>query len=228
MRRPGLLAAGHADDGSDVAEPGRRRSVLVATLLVGSALLAATLRVERDSDQFTVLALLAASTWILGAFASGRTPLRGAATEPLRAVVVPAFAVGVGAFLVFLVAYLIARQVPGLDGALESVLDKTDAGAWWVVLGVALVNGVAEEVFFRGALQSAISASRQVVVTTCIYALVTAATGNVALVVAAVVMGALFSLERRASGGILAPTITHLAWSSLMILWLLTRTPVTR
>ena len=50
------------------------------------------------------------------------------------------------------------------------------------------------------------------------YAIVTAATGNVALVIAAAVMGALFSLERRSTRGVLAPMVTHLTWSTLMVL----------
>ncbi len=37
------------------------------------------------------------------------------------------------------------------------------------------------------------------------------------LVFAAVLMGTLFGLQRRASGGILAPMITHLVWSTVLI-----------
>jgi hypothetical protein len=44
------------------------------------------------------------------------------------------------------------------------------------------------------------------------------ATGNVALVIAAAVMGALVSLERLSTRGILAPLVTHLTWSALMVL----------
>ncbi len=51
-----------------------------------------------------------------------------------------------------------------------------------------------------------------------IYALVTIATGNSMLVFAAVLMGTLFGLQRRASGGIMAPMITHLIWSAIMLL----------
>jgi uncharacterized protein len=47
---------------------------------------------------------------------------------------------------------------------------------------------------------------------------VTVATGNAMLVFAGVLMGTLFGLQRRASGGILASMITHLVWSTVMIL----------
>ena len=51
------------------------------------------------------------------------------------------------------------------------------------------------------------------------YVVVTAATGNLALVIAAAVMGALFSLfERLSTRGVLAPIVTHLTWSTLMVL----------
>ena len=41
-----------------------------------------------------------------------------------------------------------------------------------------------------------------------------------ALVLAAVVMGTLFGAQRRASGGIQAPVLTHLTWSVLMLRYL--------
>jgi hypothetical protein len=36
-------------------------------------------------------------------------------------------------------------------------------------------------------------------------------------VLAAGVMGSLFGLQRRASGGLQAPVLTHLTWSTLMV-----------
>ncbi len=55
-------------------------------------------------------------------------------------------------------------------------------------------------------------------ISTIIYAIVTVATGNPMLVFAAVVMGFLFGLQRRASGGILASMLTHVTWSTVMLL----------
>jgi len=43
------------------------------------------------------------------------------------------------------------------------------------------------------------------------------ATGNPMLVVAALLLGALVGLERRATGGIQAPIITHVVWSVTML-----------
>ena len=78
-----------------------------------------------------------------------------------------------------------------------------------------------EEIFFRGALYSASALSPQAAVaSTGIYALATATTRNPSLVLAAVVMGTLFALQRRASGGLQAPLLTHLTWSTLMVRYL--------
>jgi len=81
---------------------------------------------------------------------------------------------------------------------------------------VTAVNGVAEELFFRGALYAA-TPRRPVVVTTAAYAIATLATGNVMLGFAAVLLGGLVGLERRATGGIQAPILTHVVWSLAML-----------
>ena len=54
-------------------------------------------------------------------------------------------------------------------------------------------------------------------ITAVAYAIATAATGNVMLAFAALVLGVVVGLERRASGGILAPVLTHLVWSVTML-----------
>ena len=44
--------------------------------------------------------------------------------------------------------------------------------------------------------------------------------GAPALVLAAGVMGTLFAVQRRATGGIQAPLLTHVTWSTLMLRYL--------
>jgi len=80
-----------------------------------------------------------------------------------------------------------------------------------------LLNGVAEEVFFRGALFAAIGRRHAVLISTVIYAAATVATGNLMLVFAAFLLGLVLGLQRRASGGILAPILTHITWSTTML-----------
>ena len=81
---------------------------------------------------------------------------------------------------------------------------------------ITALNGVAEELFFRGALYAATTALPGAV-TTVAYAAATLATGNVMLAFAAVLLGPLVGLQRRATGGILAPIITHVIWSVTML-----------
>jgi membrane protease YdiL (CAAX protease family) len=195
----------------------RRRAVTGVTIVVGTALLAATLRVPEGSAWFTVLGLLVAATWTIGSFVSGPIPFQPNRPITWRAFVGPVMA-GVVAFGAFLAAYLVARHLPLVGPALDGVLATADAGPTALVLCVALVNGAGEELFFRGALHAALEPHHPAIATTIAYVVVTAATGNVALVVAAAVMGALFSLERLSTRGVLAPVMTHLTWSTLMVL----------
>jgi membrane protease YdiL (CAAX protease family) len=97
-------------------------------------------------------------------------------------------------------------------------LARADKGPVVVVLAVALVNGLGEEMFFRGALFGALEDHRPVLSSTVIYVAVTVATGNIALVAAAAVMGAIFALQRAHTGSIVASTVTHLGWATLMLL----------
>ena len=71
-----------------------------------------------------------------------------------------------------------------------------------------------------GALFAALGVHKPVVKSTAVYALATTATRNPSLVLASAVMGALFGAQRRASGGIQAPMLTHLTWSTLMLRYL--------
>jgi uncharacterized protein len=80
-----------------------------------------------------------------------------------------------------------------------------------------VLNGIAEELFFRGAVYAAIPRN-PVVWSTVTYVIATLATGNVMLGLAAVLLGLVVGLERRASGGVLAPILTHVTWSTSMLL----------
>jgi membrane protease YdiL (CAAX protease family) len=195
----------------------RQRIAVTATLVVGTALLATTLRVPAGSVGFLVIGSLAALTWILGSVASGSVPV-GARGSSRTAVVLPALGLGLVAFLGFLGADLVGQHLPLVSSGLHNILAKADAGPTWLVLLVALMNGLGEECFFRGALFSALGPHHPVAGSTITYIAVTAATANLALVVAAAAMGTLFSLQRDRTGTIVAPAATHLCWSTLMVL----------
>ena len=67
-----------------------------------------------------------------------------------------------------------------------------------------------EELFFRGALYTALGRTRPVLISTVLYVIATSASGNPMLGFAAVILGTVCALERRATGGVLAPAMVML------------------
>jgi membrane protease YdiL (CAAX protease family) len=206
----------------------RRRRVVAGTAVAGAGLLGLSLSTEPGSTEFYGLTLGVAATWIAGGLASGPLQLGHTRRDGTRPVLTPVL-LGAGAFGLFYGCALVSRRIPVLNGAIATILQYSDKGAQSLVLCTALANGVAEEVFFRGALYTAAGKRQPVVSSTAVYALAAATTRNPALVLASGVMGTLFGLQRRASGGIQAPMLTHLVWSTLMLRYLppLFRKPTT-
>ncbi len=207
----------------------RRRKVVAGTSLLGAGLLGVSLSAKPDSPRFYVLSLSTAGAWTVGGLLSGPLHLgwiEGRDRHLRRPLVTPV-ATGVGAFAFFYGCALVARRIPFLEAAISRVLVFADEGTLPLVLLTTYANGLGEEVFFRGALYATLPHQRAVAASTGVYALATTATRNPSLVLAATFMGTLFGLQRRASGGLQAPLITHLTWSTLMLRYLppLFRTP---
>jgi membrane protease YdiL (CAAX protease family) len=200
----------------------RRRRAVAGTAVAGAGLLGVSLATEPDSPEFYVLTLSVASVWTIGALRSGPLHLgwsRADESTYRRPVLAPVL-IGAGAFAAFYGSALIARHIPVLDEAITSVLQYAHQGSNRLVLLTTLANGAAEELFFRGGLYAAVGAKHPVTLSTAGYVLATTATRNPALVLASGVMGTLFALQRRASGGIQASTLTHVTWSALMLRYL--------
>jgi membrane protease YdiL (CAAX protease family) len=120
---------------------------------------------------------------------------------------------------VFLVGGLVAREIPGVREFVTRVLDFANHGPLVLVVFITVINGVAEELFFRGALYTALGKTYPAVISTIIYVLATSATtGNPMLGVAALIVGAVCAWERRATVGVLAPMLTHFFWGLVMVL----------
>ena len=200
----------------------RRRRVVAGTSVLGAAVLGLSLATEPGSRRFYVLTLSAAGTWTVGGLVSGPLHLgwiEGRDRQLRRPLLTPVLT-GVGAFGFFSGAALVVREIPFLDTAIRRVLVFAEAGSTPYVLATTYANGIGEEIFFRGALYATMPRQHAVVASTGVYALTTVATRNPSLVLAATVMGALFALQRRASGGLQAPLLTHLTWSTLMVRYL--------
>ena len=200
----------------------RRRRVVAGISVLGTGLLGLSLSTRPDSRQFYGLTAAVAATWTGGGLLSGPLHLGWieGRDQRLRRPVITPVATGVAAFGFFYGCALVARRIPVLEQAIGSVLTFAEQGNSPLVVATTLANGFGEEVFFRGAMYAALESDSAVVVTTAVYTLATASTRNPALVLAAGVMGTVFSLQRRASGGLQAPVLTHLTWSALMVRYL--------
>jgi membrane protease YdiL (CAAX protease family) len=140
-------------------------------------------------------------------------PFRGMLRRPI----ITPIAFGVLAAAIFVVGALVVREIGPLNDYVQNILEHARKGSLGLIVLVTLVNGVAEEIFFRGGLFAAIGRKNPVVISTVIYAIATVATGNPMLVFAAATLGLVLGLQRRASGGVLAPILTHITWSTLML-----------
>jgi membrane protease YdiL (CAAX protease family) len=200
----------------------RRRRVTAAVSVAGAGLLGVSLSRKPDSPSFYALTLGVAATWVAGGLASGplhlgwmQTP-RATLRRPLLTPVVG----GAGAFGLFYAAALVTKRIPPLEAAVTRVLRYAQQGNPALVATTTLANGLAEEVFFRGALYAAVGVEHPVLKSSAVYTLATVATRNPALVLASVPMGLLFAFQRRVTGGIQASALTHLTWSVLMLRYL--------
>lgn len=206
-------------DHSESDEAFRRRRVVAAlTLVVGACVLAWALRITPGDSLFYVATLALALVWVLGAFASGRLHLGRAHRRDggSSRAVVQSLTLGL-LLAIFLVGAVAVARVPVLREPVDRLLAHAAYGSLSVVAVITAVNGVAEELYFRGALYAAIGRRRAVTISTLVYTLVTAAAGIPLLVLAAALLGVVTGLQRRVTGGILGPVVTHLTWSLGML-----------
>ena len=196
----------------------RRQIAVVITLLIGGVLLGFSLATAPGDATFYLLTTALALVWIAGGLASGPLHLGTIAVAGrMRRPVLAGLVVGVAAAAVFVLGALVLREIAPLRHLVEDVLAHARRGSLILVALVTAANGVAEEIFFRGAVFAALGERRPVLFSTIIYTVVTLATGNLLLTFAAASLGIVLALERRNSGGILASCVTHVTWSLIML-----------
>jgi uncharacterized protein len=196
----------------------RRRIVVAIVLVLGAAVLGFALRRHPGEASFYWLSLALAVVWAIGAFASGPLHLggvrwRGRNQRP----VITGTVVGLLLGGVFVVGGLIAREIQPISHLITEVLRYTDQ-SWRLTMAIALVGGIAEELFYRGAFYTALGRHHPVLISTVVYFVATLASGNPMLGFAAIILGTVCALERRATGGVLAPILTHFVWTLVVLL----------
>lgn len=218
LRRIAARKAPPFDETSAVV--GRRKLVVGIVLLVGAVLLGYSLSRPPGDETFVWLTLALAGVWAAGAFLSGplhmgHIDFRGRSKRPI----VTGTAIGLGLGAIFVVGGLVAREIPGVDDYIRDVLQYSKAGPLYLIVFITVINGLAEEMFFRGSVFTALLKYRPVLTSTVLYVIATAATtGNPMLGFAAIILGSVCAFLRRATGGVLAPMLTHFFWGLVMVL----------
>ncbi len=197
----------------------RRRIVVAIVLVLGAGMLGLALRRHPGEPSFYWLSLALAAVWATGAFTSGPLHLGGIRwRDRNQRPVISGTVIGLLLGAVFVLGGLIAREIPAVSELITRVLHYTDQGSWRLTMAIALLGGIAEELFYRGALYTALGRYHPALVSTIVYVAATSASGNLMLAFAAILLGTVCALERRATGGVLAPILTHLAWTLVVLL----------
>src|ERR1700739_4818017 len=155
----------------------RRRIVVSAMVVVGATVLGFSLTRRPGETSFYWLTLLLAVVWTVGAFASGPLHLgyirwRGRNRRPLIAGTL----IGLLLAGLFIAGALVAREIAPVRDLITHVLEYSRP--LWLVVLITVVNGVAEELFFRGALYTALGGFPPVALSTFLYIAATLRSGN--------------------------------------------------
>ncbi|HBX80665.1 MAG TPA: CPBP family intramembrane metalloprotease [Propionibacteriaceae bacterium] len=197
----------------------RRRVVVGATVAVGAAALGLALTIRPGDPLFYAASAAVAALWAVGALASGRLYLGWGRTRSggRSRGVLQGFLLGLLLLAIFLGGALVVARIPPLRGPVEGLLDHARYGSIWIVAAITAVNGVAEELFFRGAVYAALDRRLNVLGSTVLYTASTLFTGVPLLTFAALCLGLLTAAQRRVTGGVLGPIASHLTWSLGML-----------
>lgn len=220
MAEIGTIASSRAVPHEEARSTVRRRRIVVGVVLViGAVLLGFSLTRQPGDTAFYWLTLALAAVWALGAWASGPLHLghirfRARSRRPI----VLGIAIGLLVGAAFIVGALVAREIAPVRDYIVAVLEFANYGPILLVVLITVINGVAEEMFFRGALYSALGRFHPVMVSTLVYAIAVSAAGNPMLGFAGIILGGVCAYERRVTGGVLAPMLTHFFWGLAMVL----------
>lgn len=194
------------------------RTVVVCTGLLAATGLALSLRIQPGNPWFYPATLALAAIYVLGSLLTVHVAGQKPAWHADRGAVRDAVVGGVALTVVFVAGAFAVRFLPFLSEPVHGLLDHARVGRLAPVLFITAINGIAEEVFYRGVLWRVITPRYRLVVTTVLYAAVTSLAGVPLLAFAAIALGVFTGVLRRRSGSITPPIIAHLMWSLAMLL----------
>ncbi|MGB3954068.1 MAG: type II CAAX endopeptidase family protein [Brooklawnia sp.] len=220
--RASLLVRAHHPAGSRRSGARRRWLVVGLTIVLGAVMLGLGVGTRPGDPLFYLATTGVAVLWAVGALASGSLDLGRARSRAGGSSlgVLQGFILGALLLAIFLAGALMVGQVPWLRGPVAELLDHARYASLPVVALITIVSGIAEELFFRGAVYAAFPERWAIPGSTVLYAASTLFTGVPLLTFAAVCLGLLTAAQRRVTGGVLGPISSHLTWSLGMLLLL--------
>lgn len=201
--------------------------VAIATLVLGPLALSLTFTAGADgtggdgasATAFVLSSLMLAAVWALGGLAVIRLAGSDPSVRTMRRGPAALLALGVGTLFAAACAIggAVLLALPATAGWVGGALETAQTAPAPVVLGVAILAGAGEEVFFRLALTRITSGWVRWSLPVALYALATVATGNPGLVLVAIPLGLLATWAWDRTGRWTSPLIVHAVWSLVMV-----------
>jgi uncharacterized protein len=201
----------------------------VSGLVIGAILLFCPLFFFRSIGPFDFWWWMSANLLILIGWAAGiSTAFRRSVSDDFRTVVLKKIGFGLlsalSLYVVFFAGNIVSRKLFAFAGEnIAAVYDfKSGVAPARVWLLMTLVIGPGEEIFWRGYLQRALAMRigkwPGCILATALYAGVHAGSGNIMLVLAALVCGLFWGLLYLRFGSILLNALSHTVWDVAVFL----------
>lgn len=202
--------------------PPKPQRVVLVGVVAGVTILSAALTLSKtfaDDGQLPGTSLILAAIWGIGGMAlwwlgpKRNTPDAVWQRRPW----LWTLAVSAGISGVSFMGGMALLLFPPTSHWVSSALLVASSAPALVTLTVALIAGVAEEVFFRVGFASLWPPTLRWVLPTLAYVLVTLATGNTALTISAALLGLSATAVRERTGVFSAPIVVHAVWTLAMV-----------
>lgn len=198
----------------------QRRMAAAWTVSAAAVVLAAPLLVASffDTARTSCWALLVAAVWaVAGAGICALCEHRPTTMLPHGRSVALASAAGFVFAGVSLAGGLGLHSMPWSRSSVEGPVQLTVGADPYVILLVALLAGAGEEMFFRIGLPRLLTGRARWIIPTVAYAAVTLATGSLALVAMAILLGLMASWVVLRTGRGYTAVIVHGLWTMVMV-----------
>lgn len=174
-------------------------------------------RSAAGSPSFYIATFVTAALWLVSWYVLGP---RDFFAKPTFAQLGRGVLIGLVAAAVFIIGALVVRGIPVLAAPVAELLQNMRVGSAPLTVMTLVLNGVAEELFFRGAahqrLRLHLNRRNAFIAQVALYTAVTVAMGVPLLLVGSVAVSALatFEVDRNPNG--VSATVVHLTWSLSM------------